>query len=672
MAELLRVICQDAAMSAKMLAVANSSAYHRDAPVGRLDQALQSIGTEMIKTIVINESVSQIFDKMSRARGVDLRGFWAHALKAGVIARIVAQKINYSNPEEAYLAGLLHDVGRLVLVVVLPREYGYNFQAADNDDLCAVEERTLQTTHAEVGAWLIEDWKLDSFVADSVLYHHETPARLQKTHPLIRITHVAHTLARHGVPEQEIEQSGALCGLKLVELLAVQSQAHEQLQKTARQLNIDLDADRPPTDFSGTGAGHSATEPTRQKMLEQVSGMMLTAILERSFARQNGETELTDTVARSARILFNFESVIILMMNPAGDALIGSRSGELRQRLADITLPIHVQGSTISDAAREQRIVFTAPVNQGMDIFEEQLLRLFGTAHLACLPLCVEDTCLGVLIGGFNAWQTDELDRRVTFMKTFSSLAATALRKQVLHKADSAQQAENLARGYREASRKVAHEVNNPLSIIKNYLIILDRKLTSKDEVAGEVAILSEEIERVGKIINEFAEVDLTEHSGRIEISHAIESVLRLFRQASPLLQIENRMPDEHYEVNGSTDMLKQIFVNLIKNAAEAMNDEGLIDIGSSGLINRDGTLYVSIWLRDNGPGIPTEVMAKLFSPLQSSKGNGRRGLGLNIVHDLVKKMQGLITCKSTRQGTTFDIMLPVAQTTLQQPVIYS
>ena len=668
MAELLRVVCQDAAMSAKMLAVANSTAYHRDGPAGRLDQALQTIGTEMIKTIVINESVSQIFDKMSRARGVDLRGFWAHALKAGVIARIIAQKINYSNPEEAYLAGLLHDVGRLVLVVVLPREYGYNFLAADNDDLCAVEERTLQTTHAEVGSWLIEDWKLDSFVADSVLYHHEAPARLQKTHPLIRITHVAHTMARQGITEREMELSGALCGLKLVELLALQSQAHEQLQKTARQLNIDLNADHHPDDLNS----NEATDPTRQKMLEQVSGMMLTSILERSFARQNGEVELTDTIARSARVLFNFESCIILMMNPAGDALVGSRSGELRQRLADITLPISDEGSTISDAARQQRIVFTPPQSPLMDVFEQQLLRLFDTGHLACLPLCVDEVCMGVLIGGFNVWQSDEMDRRVTFMKAFSSQAATALRKQVMHKAESVQQAENLARGYREASRKVAHEVNNPLSIIKNYLSILDRKLTSNDQVAGEVAILSEEIERVGKIINEFAEVDLTEHSGRIDIKHAIDSVLRLFRQASPLLQIENRMPDEHYEVNGSTDTLKQIFVNLIKNAAEAMNDEGLIEIGSSGLVNRDGTLYVSIWLRDTGPGIPTEIMAKLFSPLRSSKGDGHRGLGLNIVHDLVRKMQGLITCKSTRQGTTFDIMLPVASSVAQQPVTYS
>jgi len=70
--------------------------------------------------------------------------------------------MNYPHTEEAYLAGLLHDVGRLALLATAPKEYTLNFLALDDENLCAVEQRTLNITHTEAGACLIERWNLDS------------------------------------------------------------------------------------------------------------------------------------------------------------------------------------------------------------------------------------------------------------------------------------------------------------------------------------------------------------------------------------------------------------------------------------------------------------------------------------------------------------------------------
>lgn len=669
LADLSRLVAQDTAMAAKMLAVANSSAYQRGGPCNSLDQALQAIGTEMIKTIVINESVSQIFDKLSQHGNVDLRGFWVHSLQAGVAARTIAQRVGYSNPEEAYLAGLLHDVGRLALISLMPKEYAVNFFAVDDDDLCVVEERTLQTNHAEVGSWLIEQWKLDSFISDSVLYHHEAPLRLHKAHPLIRIAYLANALTCRELDEAHVEKAGALCALRLSEVLELRGRVGEQVAKTAETLGIDLSADAPAAVVA------APSDPAKDKMLEQMRGMMLASELGRTFGRQQGESGLLETIAKTARILFNFDGAVILLPNPTGEALVGSRSGEHRQRLADFSLPLNSSNSVIAEAARERQLSFSAPLSPATGVFEEQLLRLFDTEHLACLPLAAEGALVGVLVGGFMGWQTADLTRRQTFLKVFGSQAATALRALMSGKSEAMHQAESLARSYREASRKVAHEVNNPLSIIKNYLGILDRKLLHKDAVSGEVAILNEEIDRVGKIIDEFVEGKLSPQAGKTDVGSVVDEVVQLFRQAeyaSPQLQIENRLLDERFEVAGSADTLKQIFINLVKNAAEAMNGGGLIEIGSDGLVNRDGALYVGLWIKDTGPGIAPEVMAKLFSPVQSSKGKGHSGLGLNIVHGLVKKMQGLISCRSTRQGTTFEILLPAAQRTEHESVAYT
>src|SRR5450830_621609 len=155
MAELAALIANDAGMTAKILAVANSSAYHRVHRQVGLEPALMALGTDMIKTLVISESVFQTFNSFPHSGSADLRSFWKNSLTAAVIARDIAKRMDYPHIEEAYLAGLLHNVGRLALLATAPKEYAFNFTARDDEDLCAVEQRTLQITHSEAGAWRI-------------------------------------------------------------------------------------------------------------------------------------------------------------------------------------------------------------------------------------------------------------------------------------------------------------------------------------------------------------------------------------------------------------------------------------------------------------------------------------------------------------------------------------
>ena len=184
---LAELIAKDPGITSKIFAIANSSAYQRSGRKVGLKDALIVIGLDMVKTLIISESVFQIFNTFSHSDDAALHRFWKHSLGAAVVAREIALRMSYQHTEEAYLAGLLHDVGRLALLKAAPGEYAASFQAADDASLCAIELRTLQITHAEAGAWLIEQWELDSFMADSVLYHHESASRLSLAHPLIRI-----------------------------------------------------------------------------------------------------------------------------------------------------------------------------------------------------------------------------------------------------------------------------------------------------------------------------------------------------------------------------------------------------------------------------------------------------------------------------------------------------
>jgi HD-like signal output (HDOD) protein/signal transduction histidine kinase len=666
MPELAALIAKDAAMTSKILTVANSSAYHRNQRTVGLEQSLVSLGTDMIKTLVISESVFQTFNSFPHSSSTDLRGFWKGSLTTAVIARDIAKQMEYPHVEEAYLAGLLHNVGRLALLATAPKEYAFNFTARDDEDLCAVEQRTLQITHSEAGAWLIERWNLDSFLADSVLYHHEPITRLEAAHPLIRMVRLAHLLCCHDDQEQAITESARLCNLDSAQLELIIKNAARQVEKSANYLGIDLtgaDDIVPPAAYAPP-----LVDPVQQRLSEEVRNIMLVSEMGQTFARQHGEAGLLEAITRSARILFDFENAVLLLENPTGHALHGMATGEGQQRLAEFVIPLN-KGGAVAQAALERKLAYVNREGQMLNVSEEQLFRILGSESMVCLPLVANQRCLGVLIGGLPTWQMPHVQKRERFLQSFGTQAATSLETAISERGHAKRQIAHVAEEYREASRRVVHEVNNPLSIIKNYLSVLDGKLAKREPVVGEMSILNEEIDRVGQLINGLADLQPTETSRTTDVGKVVDDVLRLFRATEFVpasVQIVVRMQEEPAEIDGDADLLKQILVNLIKNAVEALADGGKIEISNRGHVNRERKLYLELVVSDTGPGLSADVLANLFSPVRSSKEGANHGLGLSIVHSLVKKMQGLITCRSGKTGTTFEILLPAKGSTSQ------
>jgi len=270
-----------------------------------------------------------------------------------------------------------------------------------------------------------------------------------------------------------------------------------------------------------------------------------------------------------------------------------------------------------------------------------------------------------VLIGGVAHFQLPGLQARELFLLSFGEQAATALETARGERGEAARRLAGVGDEYREATRQVVHEVNNPLSIIKNYLSVLDRKLERNEPATGELAILNEEIDRVGQIINGLADLKPARREAGSEVNRVVRDVVRLFRDTDYLpatVWIVANTLNLPCEVESGADTLKQILVNLVKNAIEAMPAGGEIQIASNGQVNRDGHLYAELCVKDRGPGIPREVLAHIFSPMRSTKGAGHQGLGLSIVYSLVKKSRGFIACRSGDQGTSFEMLFPVRE----------
>ena len=661
MAALAELVAQDPGIASKITDVANSSAYHRShTRKVNLEQSLIALGMEMIRILVISESVYQTLNGFSTKSNLDMRRYWKHSLTAASIARDVARKIAYAPIDEAYLAGLLHNVGRLALLAVAPNEYAPYFYAADDENLCTAEHKLFHITHPEASAWLIERWNLDSFMADGVLYHHEPANRIETAHPLIRIVKTAHLLANDGHSDSTLAMCGAICGLSTEDLTQISNDATRNVQEAAKFLGLDisnLEEEPEPVSFI-------PTDQAQTQLNEELHNIAQTNEAAKVFKKQENVPALLEAISKSACLLFQLDEVVIFLTDDDQQSLVGVPINDFRKRLTGFAIPLN-RGDIIAEVALRQRPAFITNEGNKLGIAERQILRILGTECLVCLPLSCDGNSLGVMIGGAMAHQRAEFQRIARFLQSFANEAASKLKDLRRQENEDRQQHNSLDEALRLESRKLSHEISNPLAIVKNYLSLLENKLARHDTVQGEISVLHEEIDRVGSILRQFTNPEEPSNSQGNNVNRVIGDVVKTFRDtgfasdATEIIAMTESQPDEADCDDGT---LKQILINLVKNAIEAMPGGGRIEVSNDGHILREGRTYVQVSVTDNGPGLPHETMQKMFTPQHENNASQMRGLGLSIVHDLVKKTDGIIDYQSSSSGTRFEVLLPTSQ----------
>lgn len=672
MEELADFVAQDAALAARVLQVATSPAFHAGSHVAGIRQALATIGLDMVRTLLVTQSVYQTFHAIGH--GLDLRGFWVHAITAGVTARMLAERQGYPQPDEAYLAGLLHDVGRLALACAAPQEYVANFFAEDDAALCALEERTLEITHAEAGALLIERMALDSFLADSIRYHHTDLSRLDGAHPLVRI--IARTdqlLHLSSCDEVSRIRILAMAGLSEGDYLEHRASVGHQVTRIAESFGIELPAPPPAQAASKavaavTSSDSSGTTAGVNPLMDTMRDLVLVEKTLTSLRQQTDPETCIRSIVKASIILFDFLDAIVLEQSPDGSAFTPTAFPAGRQRLTGLSLSVGSDNLVGRASRHGQAAVLAMPASTS--VAEEQLLRVFHAEGLVALPvLGVEDRPL-VLVGATTAMHASYLGQRLTLLREFGGQAGAALGN-AISGAGADDSVVAIAAGteheFIAAARRVAHEVNNPLAIIRNYLTVLQRKADSDQPIRAELQTIEEELDRVAHIIEEFSQPSLKQ-AGRAEceVNAALKYTTGLFAESGALahgVQISRHVAPQPTMAAIDQDSLRQILINLVKNAVEAIPHGGRIDLRNNGVVERDGGHFVALTVSDTGPGIPDAVRARLFQPVTSTKEGSNRGLGLSIVHDLVNRHGGRIACRSSRGGTIFDILLPSIRT---------
>ena len=193
--DLSEIITQDPALSVKLLQVANSPLYGFGGEVRSVQHAAVLIGLRTLKNLVLSMAMGDVFGSGSSLTAQARDQLWMHALGTGSIARTVATTTQIVEPDEAFLAGILHDVGKLIFVDHRPEDYTTLLQARPPRATVVAEEEYFGITHTAIGRTCGENWGLPDELSDVITFHHD-PADSDFGGELVEVVCAANRLTR--------------------------------------------------------------------------------------------------------------------------------------------------------------------------------------------------------------------------------------------------------------------------------------------------------------------------------------------------------------------------------------------------------------------------------------------------------------------------------------------
>ena len=198
-ADLAKVIGSDQALASRILRLANSAFYGFRREIVSINHAVVLLGFDTVKSIVLAATVLDTLGDGDVVSSFDREQFWLHVVTTAAAARILGRKLRVVDAETAFVAGLLHDLGKVVLDRFFYRHYAEAARLAAESP-CPIREAELalfSVDHAQVGRWLAERWRLPPAIIEPVAFHHRPTEAAAEHWALSAVVHLADILARN-------------------------------------------------------------------------------------------------------------------------------------------------------------------------------------------------------------------------------------------------------------------------------------------------------------------------------------------------------------------------------------------------------------------------------------------------------------------------------------------
>lgn len=189
--DIAKIISEDTGLAARLLRIANSAFYGFPSKIDTISRAVTLVGTRQLCDLALATSIVKQFSGLSDDL-VTMESFWRHSIACGVTARILAKHRRETNVERFFIAGLMHDIGSLVMLSTIPELVRAAMDEAQSreDLLFRAERKLIGFDHADVGGALLRQWKLPVHTANAVAFHH-TPSRDSGLYTDTAVVHVA-------------------------------------------------------------------------------------------------------------------------------------------------------------------------------------------------------------------------------------------------------------------------------------------------------------------------------------------------------------------------------------------------------------------------------------------------------------------------------------------------
>jgi len=663
--DLAKIISTDAALTSRLIMAVNSVSFAVGEPVDDLDQAINLLGYDLVRTMVLTMSIQQLFSGLISSQKTFVCNAWLDSLYCAVFAREIATALDYENPKDAYLAGLLHDLGQIVFDAKHHEQYTDVMGQKTELEIINKEVLKFGFSHTELGANIIETWpSLSMTIADAVRFHHEDEEQLAGGDMLCRIIAEASQLAWHWSRSGKADSKWESRLIEAAELKRIYSRVQEQVAETAIALGIPA---------SGSGA---LTQGRLGSYIEKETIRMARKIRDTSLIKvlSCAETDalLTDTprqllsrIAQEMQLLFSIADLALLIPDAENEGYLSFYQVNPVQPVSRFS--IENNNSQIIRGFLDRSSVWVEPENKHdpvAPISDRQIIRRLNHEMALSLPLGHGEQAIGAIVIGVNRTQKHSLDNLSRLISGYLENVAVqwlrhnrALDQQHI---DDDLQEELDQRGV----DKLVHEISNPLSIIGNYIDIIKANMKSDGaENNREFEILKEELQRIGDIVLNFKDAKDTV-STAVLLNDELKICVPLYVKSvsrSKEVEIRWNLDEDNAEVNITRDELRQIVLNLVKNAVEARGRDAEIMISSRHFVNIDGHAYAQFTVADRGRGIDAITRSLLFTASTSTKRGANRGLGLSVVAEILGAVNGHIKYMETEGGgASFEVLIPL------------
>lgn len=241
-----RVISQDPALSTRILRMANSPLYGNMRQIDSISRAVTILGTKQIRDLILSTTAAKVFEGIPNDV-ISVADFWHHSLYCALLARALGELSHKANADTLFTAGLLHDIGHLVMFNRVPEQATaaimLTVQGDASLELIDAERQVLGFDHTEVGASLARQWHLPDILVDCIAFHHH-PSQARAHATAVAHVHIANAIANlpySDIPsEQDLAridtEAWALAGLQPSAIGEAVRQAQAQIDETQKAL----------------------------------------------------------------------------------------------------------------------------------------------------------------------------------------------------------------------------------------------------------------------------------------------------------------------------------------------------------------------------------------------------------------------------------------------------